>query len=126
MFRADPQVLRRVRGIGAERGGGMPDPARVVEKPARQRDAIRMAVGDDRVRLVRVDDHADCLHRNAAGLFDGGSERHLVARPDRRPRRRADATGGDANVVEADIAQLAGKYAGLMLCDPAVDPVGCP
>ena len=126
MFRAGTQVLRRVRGIGAERGGGMPDPARVVEKPARQRDAIRMALANDRFRLVRVDDHADCLHRNAAGLFDGGGERHLVARPDRRPRRRADATGGDADVVEADIAQLAGKYAGLILCDPAVDPVRCP
>ena len=73
MFRAGAQVLRRVDGIGTERGGGMPSPARVVEKASRQGDAIRVAVGNDRFRLVRVDDHADCLHRNAAGLFNGGA-----------------------------------------------------
>jgi hypothetical protein len=56
--------------------------------PARQRDAIRMTVGNDRFRLVRVDDHADRLHRNAAGVFDGGggaSNAHAecpLARPD--------------------------------------------
>jgi hypothetical protein len=38
MFRAGAQILRRVDGIGSERGGGMPDPTRVVEKPPRQRD----------------------------------------------------------------------------------------
>ena len=69
MFRAGAQVLRRVHGIAAEQGGGMPCPARVVEKPARQRDAIRMAIGNDRFRLVRVDNHADCLHHHATGLF---------------------------------------------------------
>jgi hypothetical protein len=46
----------------------------------RQRDAIRMAVGKHLFRLVRVDDHADCLHHNPAGLFDGGGERHPVTR----------------------------------------------
>ena len=80
MFRPGAQVLGRVDGIGTERGGGMPNPARVVEKCARQRDAISMALADDRFRLVRVDDHADRLHRNTAGPFDGGSERNLVAR----------------------------------------------
>ena len=84
MFRAGAQVLWRVDGIGTERGGGMPNPARVVEKRARRRDTISMALANDRVRLVRVDDHADRLHRNAAGLFDGGGERHLVARRDGR------------------------------------------
>jgi hypothetical protein len=54
MFRAGAQVLRRVDGLGAERGGGMPSPARVVEKPTCQGDAIRMAVGNDRFRLVRI------------------------------------------------------------------------
>jgi hypothetical protein len=39
----------------------------------RQRDAIRMAVGNDRLCLVRVNDHADCLHHNPAGLFDAAA-----------------------------------------------------
>ena len=77
MFRAGAQVLRRVRGIGAKRRGGMPGPASwVVEKSVRERNAIRMSVGNDRFRLPRVDDHADRLHRNAAPLrgrdFDAG------------------------------------------------------
>ena len=55
MFRPGAQVLGRVDGIGTERGGGMPNPARVVEKCARQRDPISMALPDDRFRLVRVD-----------------------------------------------------------------------
>src|SRR5207237_8396983 len=94
-----------------------------VAKPARQPDAIRMALANDRFRLVRVDDHTDRLHRNAAGLFDGGSERHLVPGRDGRPCRRTDAAGGDTDVIEADVAQLAGKYARLIRRDPAVNPV---
>jgi hypothetical protein len=65
--------LWRVDGIAAKRGGGMSGPAWVVEKSARHRDAIRMAVGNDRLRLVRVNDHADCLHHNPAGLFDAAA-----------------------------------------------------
>jgi hypothetical protein len=123
MFWAGATVLRRVDCIAARRGGGMPSPAWVVEKPARQSDAIRVAVGNDRFRLARVDDHADCVHYNAAGLFAGGGERHLVARRDLRPRGRTDAAGGDADVIEADVAQLAGKYAGFFGRDPALNPV---
>jgi len=48
MFWAGARVLWRVDGTGAKRGGGMPDAAWVVVKPARQRDAIGMAVGNDR------------------------------------------------------------------------------
>jgi hypothetical protein len=125
MFRVGSQVLRRVHGIGAEHGGGMPSPARVVEKAPRQGDAVRIAVGNDRFRLLRVDDHADGLHRNAAGLSNGGGERHLIAQRNRRPRHRTDAAGGDANIIEADFAQLAGKYAGLIRRAPAPQPSPC-
>ena len=102
----------------------MPAPARVVEERAGERDAIGPAFGDNRFGLMRVGDHADRLHRYVAGLFDRGGERYLVARRDARPRRRTDAAGGDADVIEADVAQLAGKYAGLIRRDPAVNPVG--
>jgi hypothetical protein len=61
MFRAGAQVLWPVGGINAKRGGGMPSPAWVIEKSACQCDAIRVAVGNDRFRLVRVDNHANCL-----------------------------------------------------------------
>src|SRR5207248_1670796 len=88
-----------------------------------RRDAIRMPLANDRFRLVRVDDHADRLHRNTAGLFDGGSERHLVPGRDGRPCRRTDAAGGDTDVIEANVAQLSGKYARLIRRDPAVNPV---
>jgi hypothetical protein len=80
VFETRATMLRRVDGIGAKCGSGMPTPARVVEKPARQRNEIRLAAVNDCFRLVRADDHADRLHRDAAGLFDGGGERHLVAR----------------------------------------------
>ena len=73
VFGTRAAILRRVGGIGAKRGGGMLCPAWVVEKPAPQRDAIRMAVGNDRFRLVRVDDHTDCLHHHATGLFANGT-----------------------------------------------------
>jgi hypothetical protein len=96
----------------------MPGPAWVVEKSPRQRDAIRIAVGNDRFRLVRVDDHPDCLHHDPAGLFDGGGEQHLVTRRDGRPRGRTDAAGRDADVIEANAAELAGEYAGLFGRDP--------
>src|SRR5207244_3008771 len=118
MFRPGAQVLWWVHGVGAERGGGMPSAAWVVEKPARQRDAIRMAVGNDRFRLMRVDDHAYCLHHNAASLFDGGGEWDLVTRRDGRPSGRTDAAGRDTDVIEANVVQLAGKYAGLIRRDP--------
>jgi hypothetical protein len=39
----------------------------------RQSDAIRMAVGNDRFRLVRVDDYAGSLHHNPDGLFDAAA-----------------------------------------------------
>jgi hypothetical protein len=42
MFRAGAQVLWRVDGIAAKRGGGMPDPASSRNLRAK-RDAIRMA-----------------------------------------------------------------------------------
>ena len=103
--------------------GSMPNPARVIEKCAGQRDAISVALANYRFRLVRVDDQADRLHNNAAGFFHGGSERHLIARRDGRPCRRTDPAGGDADVIEADVAQLAGKNAGLVGRDPAVNPV---
>jgi len=41
-----------------------------------------MAVGNDRFRLVRVDDDPDCLHHDPAGLFDGAGEQHVVTRRD--------------------------------------------
>ena len=113
MFGTCAAILGRVDGIGAECGSGVPTPARVVEKPARQRDEICLAAGNDCFRLARVDDHADRLHHHAAGLLDGGGEGHLIARTDGRPRRRTDAAGGDADVVEADVAQLSGKIPAL-------------
>ena len=47
-------VLRRVDGFGAKRRSGMLTPARVVEKPARQRNEICLAPGNDCFHLVRV------------------------------------------------------------------------
>lgn len=73
MFRAGARVLRRVDRVGAKRGGGMPSPTRVVEKSGRQSDTICMAVGNDRLRLVRIDDHADCLHYNVADFLAAAS-----------------------------------------------------
>src|SRR3954452_21440827 len=99
----------------------MPAPARVVEERAGERDAIGPAFGDNGFGLMGGGDHADSLDRYVAGLFDRGGERYLVARRDARPRRRTDAAGGDADVIEADVAQLAGKYAGLIRRDPAVN-----
>jgi hypothetical protein len=69
-------MLRRVDGIGAQRRSGMSTPARVVKKSARQCDEICLVIGNDCFRLVRADDHADRLRRNAAGLFDRGGEPH--------------------------------------------------
>jgi hypothetical protein len=56
-------------------------------------------------------------------FFDGGGERHLVAGRNGRPRGRTDAAGGDADVIEANVAQLAGKFPGLVRRDPAVNPI---
>jgi hypothetical protein len=73
-------ILRRVGGIGAKRRRGVPNPARVVEEAARQRNEIRLAAGNDCFRLLGADDHADRLYRNAAGLFDLGVEAALGSR----------------------------------------------
>jgi hypothetical protein len=56
-------------------------------------------------------------------LLTAAANGTLVAQRDRRPRGRPDAAGRDADVVEADIAQLTGKYAGRIRRDPAVYPV---
>ena len=56
MLRASAEILWRIDGIGAERGGGMPGPSWVIEKPARQGDAIGPAFGDHRFGLMRVGD----------------------------------------------------------------------
>ena len=100
VFGTRAAILRRVGGIGAKCGSGVPTPARVVEKPARQRNKICLGTGNDRFRLVRADDHADRLYRNVAGLFDRGGERHLIARCDGGPRLLTDAAGGNADVIE--------------------------
>jgi hypothetical protein len=47
----------------------MPTPARVVEKPARQRNKICLVIGNDCFRLEGAGDHADRLYRNAACLL---------------------------------------------------------
>ena len=86
MFGMRATILRRVDGIGVKRRSGMQTPARVVEKPARQRNEICLVAGNDGSRLVRADDHADRLYRNAAGLFDYGDEWHLPARCHGGPR----------------------------------------
>lgn len=89
--RAGPQigpaavVLRRRGDIGAERIGGMPAPARVVEKGAGEGDAIGAPLGDDCLGLMRVGDHPDGLNRDLAVAFDGFGERHLIPWGDRRP-----------------------------------------
>jgi hypothetical protein len=59
MFGTRATILRRVDGIGAKCGSGMPNPARGVETPARERNEIRLVTGNDRFRLARADDHAD-------------------------------------------------------------------
>jgi hypothetical protein len=69
VFGTGATILRRADGIGAKRRSGMPIPARVAEKPARQRNEICLITGNDRFRLVRGHDHADRLNRNAAGPF---------------------------------------------------------
>jgi hypothetical protein len=92
-------------------------------EPARQRNEIGLAAGNDCFRLVRADDHADRLYRNAAGLFDRGGERHLVARRHGGRRLRTYAAGGNADVIEADCAEFRGEDAGLVRRDPTVDPI---
>jgi hypothetical protein len=44
-------MLRRIDGVGAKRRRGVPTPARVVEKPARQRNKIGLVTGNDCFRL---------------------------------------------------------------------------
>jgi hypothetical protein len=121
VFGTRATILRRVDGIGAKRCSGMPTPARIVEKPARQRNEIRLVTGNDCFRLVRADNHADCLYRNASGLFDRGGERHLVAWCYGGPRLRTDAAGGNADVMETDCAEIRSEGAGLIRRDPTVD-----
>ena len=74
--------------------------------------------GNDSFRLVQADDHADRLYRNAAGLFDCGEERHLIARCDGGPRLRTDTAGGNADVIETDCAEFRSKDAGRVRHDP--------
>ena len=123
MFGTRATILRRVDGIGAECRSGVPTPARIVEKPARQRDKICLVTGNDCFRLVRADDHADRLYRNAAGLFDRGGERHLVAQRNGGPRLRTDAAGGNIDVMETDYAEFRSEDACLVRRYPTVYPV---
>jgi hypothetical protein len=106
MFRAGAQVLWRVDGIAAKRGAA----CQTQRGSSRSREPTRRnphGLGNDRFRLVRVDDHSDCLHHDPAGLFDGGGEQHLMTRRDSRPRGRTDAARRDADVIEANAPQLA-------------------
>jgi hypothetical protein len=66
LIRAGAPVLRRA-GV---RVGHAPRPARVVAKGAGERHPIGMAVGQDRLRLMRIDDHPDRLRGDPARLPD--------------------------------------------------------
>jgi hypothetical protein len=105
---AGPPVLRRAGNISAERVGGVPCPARVVEKGAGECHAIGAAVRDDRFRLMGIDDHPDRLHGDAARLFDRGGERYLVAGREVDTRLRAAArAGAKATILHEDQRPLA-------------------
>ena len=72
-------VLSGDLDTGAELGGGMPGPMRVVEYSAPDRHHVRLAGGDDELGLLRLGDQADGDDRNAHRLADLLGELDLVA-----------------------------------------------
>ena len=79
---AAPVLARRLY-FGPEGGGGMPDPARVVQHAARDADQVGAAVGQHLLGLLRLCDEAYRHDRDVDRLADGPGKRHLVTRSER-------------------------------------------
>ena len=117
-------ILRRTGGLGAERVGSVPSPARVVEEAAGERHPVSAPFGNDRLCLAGVGDHADRLHGDPARFLDHLGERHLIARRDHNTRLRADPARRHAHIVEPNLFQFVGVDPRVFRGQRAGYPVG--
>src|SRR3569832_480317 len=78
LARLCPPIGRRRADLAAERGGGVPAPARIVEHAARECDHVGLAGSNDIFGLLRLGYLADRDGRQPRGPFDGLNKRHRV------------------------------------------------
>src|SRR5262245_13268673 len=100
----------------------MPDPAWIIEKGARQGHQVGRSRADNRLRLLRLDDHAHgARHQPGAGAY-GSGQRHLEAR---RKWYFAgnDVAARDADVIVAMRLERAGEDHRILDTQSALDPV---
>src|SRR6185437_4355877 len=93
-------VLHRTLDLGAERLGRVPAPMRVVEKGARQRHHVGLALRHDVLGLLRCQDEADRAGRNGGLLFHPRCNRDIVAGLGRVAGVGADAARRNADEID--------------------------
>src|ERR1700753_3892246 len=99
-------VLRRRRHLGAERGSGVPAPARIVKHAAGERDHVGLAGRDDVLGLSGLGDQADRHGGDTGRRLDRFRERHLIARRQRDLLQRRDAGRRHVDPVDAALFQF--------------------
>jgi hypothetical protein len=76
-------ILFGCMNLSAQRRGGVPRPARVIEDCARQGDHVSIAGRNDRLGLLEAGDEPNGNHRHANRRFDRTGQRYLIAWTDR-------------------------------------------
>src|SRR6266851_8096274 len=122
--RARAQVLRRDARSGTQLSCGMPTPAGIPEQPARKRDHVGLAFGDDFLGLSRFGNQADCDGDDAGVLADAFGERDLVAGSDGNRLVLHQPAARTIDPVAAESLQFPGEHDGLLEVPAALDPVG--
>src|SRR3569623_2357144 len=81
----------------AEIGGGVPWPARIVQRGACERDRIGLAVDEELFRLLGLGDETNRDGGNIRSSADALGERDLIAGTELDLLRRRQATAGDVD-----------------------------
>src|SRR5581483_3392161 len=116
-------IVRRVRRLRAQFARGMPCPTGIVHHRAGDGDEIGLAAGHDVLGLPRTRNHAHRDDGDADLLLDAGSKGHVVAGCEGDLLARIELTGGDVDVIAADIAQAAGELDRVLQLQSALDPI---
>ena len=96
-----PQVLPGGFHGNPKTLGGVHREVGVAQQFARQQDDIRFAILDDRARLFRLGDHADCAGGDAGFGANLLRKRDLITGPDLDLCARGGAAGGAVDKVNA-------------------------
>ena len=119
-----PRVLNRRRRFFAERFRRAQGEVRLTQELACQQHQVRLALGDNRIRLFGRGDQPDSGRRDAGFAADLPRECDLVTRPHGNLGMRRGTAGRAVDQVDAKRLQAPRKFDCFSDRPAALDPIG--